>query len=129
MPADIKGIWRPKARWLSSAALFLGVLAATAPAAAQPAYRPGDPIAQYNADRAYRHFLTSPYSYRTYSGLYPGYSVEQLTPYGYEQYRQGPTYIHERITPRGRERYEVLPARERVIVPYPVVEPYPAPSP
>src|SRR5262245_51185101 len=54
-----------------------------------------------NAARAYHHFLTSPYSFRTFSSGSAPYTLEGYTPYGYERYVVGPSYIHQRITPYG----------------------------
>jgi len=81
----------------------------------------------YNQARAYHHFLTSPYSYRTYSGTTPGYSVEGFTPYGYEGYARGPGYFQQRITPRGYESYYAVPPAEGYTIGPPVFAPYPPP--
>jgi hypothetical protein len=69
-------------------AAFAGVVPAAGSATAQ------GPYADYNRMRAYRHFLTSPYPVRTYSGPIPGYP---------------PGYLHQRISPRGFESYALLP--------------------
>jgi hypothetical protein len=66
--------------------------------------------ADYNAARAYRHFLNSPYSYRTYSTTSPGYVAEGPTPYGgYVRFWRTPGYLNERITTHGYQRFEVVP--------------------
>jgi hypothetical protein len=104
------------------------------PARAQDLY--GPPPVDYTTARAYRHFLTSPYSYRTYSRAYPGYTAEGYTPYGYERVTRDPGYLHERITPDGFERYRVAPGYHATIVrpavgPYfgpPYAPPYPPPD-
>jgi hypothetical protein len=98
--------------------LLVGLMAAGA-GRAQYYPAPGPmPAESFNAQRAYRQFLTSPYSFRTYSGGYPGFSVSRFTPFGYERYAQGPGYVHQEITPRGFTAYRVDPGRERVVVPY-----------
>jgi hypothetical protein len=61
------------------------------------------------SDPAYRHFLLSPYSYRTYSASTPGYAGAGYTPYGYQSYYLDPGYQHQRITPRGYESYRLVP--------------------
>ena len=98
-----------------SAALAVAFGAAgLGPARAQDPYY-GPPVA-YTTARAYHHFLTSPYSYRTYSRSYPGYTVEGYTPYGYESVTHDPGYLHERITPYGFERYRVVPGYHGYVV-------------
>jgi hypothetical protein len=82
----------------------------------------GPPV-DYTTARAYHHFLTSPYSYRTYSRSFPGYTVEGYTPYGYERVTRDPGYLHERITPYGFERYRVVPGYHATVV-VPAVGPY-----
>jgi hypothetical protein len=79
-----------------------------------PAYAP--PPVSYNYARAYRHFLTSPYTYRTFSSLSPGYVTSEVTPYGYQWTFVGPAYTHQRITPRGFEGYSVMPGSRTEIV-------------
>jgi hypothetical protein len=87
------------------------MLAAT-PASAQ------EPYPSYNSYRAYRHFLTSPYSFRTYSGPIPGYETEAYTPFGYQWHSQPPGYFRQEITPRGFTSYQyVPPARGYIITP------------
>ena len=79
----------------------------------------------YNAARAYFHFLTSPYSYRTYSGTVIPYRVDVYTPYSYERFATGPGYVHQRITPRGFESYYAAPSWSYRVMPYPFVYVYP----
>src|SRR5207248_3826368 len=50
-----------------------------------------DPYAEYNRQRAYHLFLTSPSPYRTYSGVAPGYVRRYSTPYAYGEDWQAPT--------------------------------------
>jgi hypothetical protein len=95
-----------------------------------------DPYAAYNTDRAYRHFLTSPYSFRTYS------APDSVRVWGYDTplesgrfYRTTGSY-YEEISPYGRWS-SGIPARtegyvtRRPIVVYPqvVVPRYPYPYP
>jgi hypothetical protein len=75
-----------------------------------PAQAYGPPPVSYNYARAYRHFLNSPYSYRTFSSQSPGYATFNDTPYGYQWTVVGPSYTHQRITPHGFEGYTVPPA-------------------
>lgn len=88
------------------ALLGLGLVVGTA--TAQP---PGaTPYASYNFERAYRHFLTSPYPYRTFSSLRPGFSAATgVYPFGEETIYQEPSVLRQRITPRGFESYEYVP--------------------
>jgi hypothetical protein len=79
--------------------------------------------------RAYRQFLTSPYSYRTYSRISPGYAAEGYTPYGYERFERGPAYRHEEITPYGFEGYQVVPWSRHLVVRPGAFVPYPPPPP
>src|SRR5262249_47551651 len=70
----------------------------------------GEPdSAAYNYDRAYRHFLNSPYNYRTLSSLSRGYWADYPTPYGREGYYREPGYEHQRITPYGFESRGYVP--------------------
>jgi len=70
----------------------------------------GEPdYSSYNYARAYHHFLTSPYSYRTFSSLSPGRGSQYLTPYGSEGYYRQPGYEQQRITPYGYESYGYVP--------------------
>jgi hypothetical protein len=120
-------------RPLTTSVALLAGLALAAPGAARaqaPAAPP--PEADYTTNRAYCHFLTSPYSYRTYSASRPAYTVEGYSPLGYERISRDTGYLHERFTPRGYERFEVVPGYRgtviRPVVPAPVV-PAPAVSP
>ena len=61
------------------------------------------------ADPAYRHFLNSPYSYRTFSTASPGYSVGYPIPFGYQSSYVTPSYRNERITPFGYQSYNLSP--------------------
>jgi hypothetical protein len=109
----------------------LAVLAVPGRASAQ-----FDPYADYNRARAYRHFLSSPYSVRTYSGTTPGYYAEGYTPYGYERRWRPPGYLHQRISPYGFESHQFVPGERRrvdtpaVLVPYarPIYVPYYGPG-
>jgi hypothetical protein len=78
-----------------------------------------------NAVRAYRHFLNSPYSLRTYSGTAPGYVLEGYGPDGYERFYREPGYLHQRISPRGFESYQSVPGWSYSVTPYPRVYYYP----
>jgi hypothetical protein len=60
-------------------------------------------------DPAYRHFLYSPYSYRTFSMFSPGSSASYPIPFGYQSAYVTPGYRNERITPYGYERYSLHP--------------------
>ncbi len=97
-----------------SLALTVGAL--TAPAA-RAQYGPEVPGTW--SDPAYRHFLTSPYSYRTYSAYPSGYGERWVTPFGVEGYAVEPGYLHERITPRGYQSFRRVPgyATYRVVPP------------
>ena len=93
-----------------------------------PARAYGPPPVSYNYARAYRHFLNSPYSYRTFSSLSPGYVTSGYTPYGYQWTFVGPGYTQQRITPRGFEGYTVTPGSRLDTVSPPVFVPaYPGP--
>lgn len=61
------------------------------------------------SDPAYRHFLFSPYSYRTFSTASPGYSVGYPIPFGYQSAYVTPSYRNERITPFGYQSYYLQP--------------------
>jgi hypothetical protein len=91
--------------------LVLGVVGlGLAPARAQEWN--GGPVISGNYLRAYRHFLNSPYSYRTFSGSSPGYWTERYTPYGYRSFYVEPGYVHQRITPYGFEGFDWVPGYE-----------------
>src|SRR4051812_30904565 len=65
------------------------------------------PAARYNRMRAYRQFLVSPSSYRTYSGLEPGYTSRYYMPLEYSAFWRDPGYRDVRIGPRGYERNDI----------------------
>jgi hypothetical protein len=108
-------------------------LLALALAAVWPAGLPGGcraqdgPWADPYPSRAYRQFLTSPYSFRTYSHIGSGYAAEGYTPYGWERLERGPAYRHEEITPYGLRGYRVVPWSRRVVVTPGAVVPYSPP--
>lgn len=104
-----------------AAALVLGLWAGRAEAE--------DPLAEYNRQRAYRHFLTSPSPYRTYSDLGSGRAWGYDTPLESGRYWQTPGYYHERITPYGRSSYAVPPRVEGYTVRRPLVVVPPPPPP
>jgi hypothetical protein len=106
--------------------IVLGLVCFVGQPAAAPAQEPV-PMT-YNQARAYRHFLTSPYSYRTYSGTTPGFAVEGFTPFGYEGYARGPGYFQHRITPRGYESYYLAPPETGFRIRPPAFAPYPMPG-
>jgi hypothetical protein len=85
------------------------LLPAGPPARAQPGYGPWTGYYD-NGDRAYRHFLNSRYSYRTYSASSPGYAVNVATPLSAQGFYTGPGYVHQRITPRGFEGFQAVPS-------------------
>ncbi len=107
-----------RSRQMLTVALFAGSLAA-GPAAAQ------DPYAEYNLARAYRHFITSPYRTRTWSGTVPGYAAGFSNPLEYGTVWRAPGYVHMRISPRGSEGY-FIPGQEGMTVIRPTVI-YPPP--
>jgi hypothetical protein len=80
-----------------------------------------DPYADPNVSPAYRHFLTSPYSYRTYSYLGSGRSWGYNTPFESGRFYQAPGYYHEEISPRGGWSYAIVPRVEGYVTPRPVV--------
>jgi hypothetical protein len=92
-------------RLLSSLGLtaLVAVGMTAAPAGAQY------PYVTYNQERAYRHFLNSPYRTRAYYGTTPGFVAETPTPYGYERAWREPGYVRQMISPRGFESYRVDP--------------------
>ena len=77
-------------------------------ASAQPP-PPGGTFPSYNYGRAYRHFLNSPYSYRSFSSLGAGSAGQTWTPFGVQGYYVDPGYEHQRITPYGYERHTTVP--------------------
>src|SRR5690349_20434315 len=80
-----------------------------------------DPYAEYNRQRAYRHFLTSPSPYRTFSSYQNGRAWGYDTPFESGRYWQTPGYYHERITPYGRGSSAVPPRVEGYTVRRPLV--------
>jgi hypothetical protein len=92
-------------------------------AAPAPARGYGSPPVSPNYARAYQHFLNSPYSYRTFSSLSPGYVTSGYTPYGYQWTYVDPVYTHQRITPRGFEWYNTTPGSRTYTVTPPVFMP------
>ena len=70
----------------------------------------GDPyLADYNYHRAYRHFLSSPSPYKTFSSYRSGYSRIDQTPFGYYRFSLGGSYEQQRLHSRGYEQYRVTP--------------------
>jgi hypothetical protein len=61
------------------------------------------------SDPAYRHFLNSPYSYKAFSALRPGYAETRVTPFGWGSSYVEPWRLHQRITPFGFESHEFVP--------------------
>jgi hypothetical protein len=99
--------------------LSLGIvalaLAAPSPLQAQVwwgYYQPNryDYAAAWNFDRAYHHFMSSPYTLRSYSTTTPGYAMNYYSPFGYQGYYTGPGYINQQITPYGFQSYYGVPA-------------------
>jgi hypothetical protein len=87
----------------------------------------GPDYASYNYQRAYRHFLNSPYAFRTFSSLSPGYASAGYTPYGFESTTISPGYERQQIGPYPGQ-YEVYRAprfERRTFVPYPPPPFYP----
>ena len=103
------------------------VLAALALFAAE--VRAQDPYTDPTISPAYRHFLTSPYSFRKYSYLGSGRSWGYDTPVESGRFYQTPGYYHEEISPRGRWSYAVPPRVEGYVTPRPVVVSLPAYDP
>jgi hypothetical protein len=111
--------------YLSLGALAL-VLALAAPNSARAqlwwSYQPNryDYAAAWNFNRAYHHFMASPYSFRTYSTTTPGYAASSYTPYyGYQAYVVGPGYVNQQITPYGYQGYYGVPAQASyTVTPY-----------
>lgn len=60
-------------------------------------------------DPAYRYFLNSPSSYKTFSTTTPGTMFENGSPFGFQQYYTDPRYIHQRVTPYGFEDWSTTP--------------------
>ena len=96
--------------------LFLGLVTVLAadwpPAASAPPPPPPPvyaPVYNYNYDRAYRHFLSSPSGLKTFSSLGQGYRVDAFAPFRHEGFYREPGYEHQRIGPSGWERYYWVP--------------------
>jgi hypothetical protein len=108
--------------YLIAPAAVLALLALAAEAPAQ-----GPDYASYNYQRAYRHFLNSPYSFRTFSSLSPGYASSGYTPYGFESTYLSPGYERQEIGPYpGQYRYYRAPRyATRTVIPYPPPPYYP----
>ena len=86
-------------RFLSAAVLTAALLPLSAFAQS--------PYADEAVSPAYRHFLTSPYSFRTYSYLGSGHAWGYNTPLESAYFRSTPGYYHEEIGPSGRWSYTV----------------------
>lgn len=115
---------------LALAATIFGAAFLAAPAGAQ------EPAPDYVLPgRLYHYYLTSPYSFRTYSSLGSARSWGFDTPYESSHYYQPPGYYHEETTPYTRWGHAVIPPTEgqtyhRPVVvypPYPGYYPYPPP--
>jgi hypothetical protein len=112
-------------RLMCSRQAMVAALLASGLAAGQAAAQ--DPYAEYNRARAYRHFLTSPYRTRTYSGTIPGYVGSFATPQEYGTVWRTAGFLHERISPRGHEGY-FIPGQEGMTVIRPAVFYLPPPT-
>ena len=85
------------------------------------------PYAEYNRQRAYKHFLTSPYTDKSFSSLTSPRQWGYETPWESGYFQQSPGLYRERVSPRGHERL-VVPSRvEGYVVPRPPIEVYPGP--
>ena len=71
--------------------------------------------------RLYHYYLTSPYSYRTYSSLGSARAWGYDTPYESGRFYEPPGYYHEETTPSGRWSHAVIPPVEGRIIHRPVV--------
>jgi hypothetical protein len=99
-------------------------------AAPAPSWGYGPPAMSPNFARAYRHFVNSPYSYRTLSSWTPGYVTSFSAPYSpsFQWTFVDPAYTHLRITPYGFEGYSVTPgSRTYTIGPAWFMPTYPGP--
>jgi hypothetical protein len=65
--------------------------------------------ADYNAARAYQHFMGSRYSYRTLYSSNPGSGRMTATPFTYQSQFIEPGFSQQRITPYGYERFDAVP--------------------
>ena len=111
-------------RFLSAGVLTAALL--PLPAFGQP------PYAEEAVSPAYRHFLTSPYSFRTYSYLGSGHAWGYNTPLESAYFRSTPGYYHEEIGPVGRWSYTVPSRVQGYVVqraPAEYVPLWPAPYP
>ena len=72
---------------------------------------------------AYRHFLTSPYSFRTYSSMGSARSWGYDTPFESGRFEQTPGYYHEEIAPWGRWASGVTPEVHGYVIHRPVYPP------
>ena len=65
--------------------------------------------AEYNRQRAYQHFLSSPAKVKVFSTGSPGYTQVRESPFEYRRFSVTGTYEQQRISPKGYERYRILP--------------------
>jgi hypothetical protein len=65
--------------------------------------------ADYNYNRAYRHFVTSRYSYRTLYSSVPGSGSVMATPFVYQSQFIEPSFSRQRIMPQGYDRFDLIP--------------------
>jgi hypothetical protein len=72
--------------------------------------KPYDYAAAWNFNRAYHHFLSSPYAVRRYSTTTPGYAMNYYSPFVYQGSYTGPGYVNQQITPYGFQAYYGMPA-------------------
>lgn len=95
-----------------------------------------DPLAAYNQSRAYKQFLNSPASIRTFSSMQSGWIGGGYdTPIQSARFWLTPGYYHEEISPFGRQTYTIpqqagvtIVTRPLLILPPPVVvTPFPFP--
>jgi hypothetical protein len=77
----------------------------------------GQPWPSYSQQRAYRHFLRSPYPTRTFSTSTPGYAARRYTPWGYEEVYRAPGYFRQEIGPRGFLTYHYTPPTFHYVAP------------
>ena len=67
------------------------------------------PAYNYNYDRAYRQFLSSPSGLKTFSSLGQGYGADTFTPFSHQSFYQNPGYEHQRMDEFGWNRYDWVP--------------------
>lgn len=92
----------------------MNTLLITLLAAAPVAQPPGSyysALANYNYNRAYQQFLSSPSGLKTFSSLGEGYRLNTFTPFSSQSFYQNPGYEHQRIGPSGWERYNWVPGQ------------------